>query len=189
MEPAYIDESQIGGTGSGKPYILTASFAYGADIADVRDELRGCLPRGAKKVHWKEATDQQQEHFVEVVAALPLIHLVVVREDTSREPGERSRRACIEMLFYELSQMDVGHATFESRGRADDALDVKMIQALRKKQIVSHSFRIAHQPGPAEPLLWVADIVNGAVGTTLATGDRHGLEHQAWIRSTNQNYG
>lgn len=187
MQPAYVDESQIGGTGSGLPYLLTASFAYGPSLDEVRDALLHLLPKGARKLHWSEATDSDKAEMVRTVASLELIHIVVVREHTQDERPERSRRACLEMMLYELGLMEVGDVICESRGPSDDKLDKDLVAALRARKVLTRAIRIDHEPGPNEPLLWVPDIVNGAVGSTLG-GGRHGLEHQAWVRPTNQGY-
>jgi hypothetical protein len=186
VQTAFVDESQIGGTGSGRPFLLTASFAYGADVDEVRSAMRSLLPKGAKKLHWRDATDARRAEIARTVAGLELIHIVIVREHTQNEPPERSRRACLEMLLYELGMMEVDHAVFESRGPSD-SLDRHMVAALRAKRVLLRPMRVDHMPGPSEPLLWVPDVVNGVVGRAL-DGRAHGLEHQAWIRSTNQGY-
>lgn len=186
MQTAFVDESQIGGTGSGLPYLLTASFAFGVDVDDVRDVLRGLLPRGARKLHWREATDAKRAEIISALASLELIHIVIVRDRTESETPERSRRACMEMLLYELGMMEVDHAVFESRGPSDSR-DLHMVSALRARKVLLRPMRVDHMPGPSEPLLWIPDVVNGAVGAALG-GGAHGLEHQAWVRSTNQGY-
>lgn len=188
MQRAYVDESQIGGTGSGLPFVLTASFTYGANPDDVRNALRASLPKGAAKLHWKDADERRRTSWIDLVGGLELIHISVVQRTTIHESPERSRRACMEMLLYELAQMDVTEATFESRGKTDDKNDMKMVFALRNRRVIPAAFRVDHLPGPAEPLLWVPDIVNGAVGTSISHGGPHGLEHQAWVRETNQGY-
>jgi hypothetical protein len=188
VHQAFIDESQVGGTGSGQPYILTASFPHAADPDSIRDRLRAELPRGAKKLHWREASPAKRASLVDVVSKLELVHFVIVREYTEHERPERSRRACIEQLLYELQTFEIENAVFESRGKADDELDVKMVQHLRSQRTLPRSFTIDHVPGPADPLLWVADIVCGAIGESQINGGVHGLEHQAWIMPTNQLY-
>lgn len=188
MECAYIDESQVGGTGSGLPYVLTASFAVGDTQDEVRDALRRLLPKNAKKLHWNRLTPDAQERVVGELLTLDLMHIVVVRETTIQEKPERSRRSCIQMLLYELASMDVEHAVFESRGSADDARDLKMLGALRSQRVVPTRFRVDHMPGPAEPLLWVPDVVNGAVGASIQHGGDHGFERQAWVTTTYQEY-
>ncbi|PPF78928.1 hypothetical protein C5B96_13935 [Subtercola sp. Z020] len=50
----------------------------------------------------------------------------------------------------------------ESRGPSDK-LDRALVDALRSKRQLESSTRIEHVPGPAEPLLWIADTLCGAV--------------------------
>jgi len=188
VQQAFIDESQVGGTGSGHPFILTASFPVAADPDQIRERMRKELPRGANKLHWRDMTASRRRSIVEVVAGLELIHFVIVREYTEIERPERSRRACIEHLLFELHSFGVDSAVFESRGKADDALDMKMVQHLRAQKTLPRSFTVDHVPGPADPLLWAADIACGAIGESTKTGQKHGLEHQAWVMPTNQYY-
>jgi hypothetical protein len=55
-----------------------------------------------------------------MIAAAPLLHLVVVRDGQPGEKPERRRRHCLERLLHELDQLSVGTVTFESRGSKDD---------------------------------------------------------------------
>jgi hypothetical protein len=104
------------------------------------------------------------------VAELPLRHLVVIRDGRPDERSERRRRYCLERMLFELESRGVDTATFESRGPADDRRDRNMLDALRARRIVSPRLRMAHMPGPKDPLLWVPDVVYGAV-TYERTGD------------------
>lgn len=178
----------MGGTGSGRPFILTASFPYAADPDTIRNRMREELPKGAKKVHWRDSNPGKRQQLVHAVSELELIHFVIVREFTEHERPERSRRACIEHLLYELQSFGIENAVFESRGKADDALDVKMVQYLRAQKQLPREFTVDHVAGPADPLLWVADVACGAIGEGIDRGLAHGLEHQAWIMPTNQYY-
>lgn len=45
----------------------------------------------------------------------------------------------------------------------DHRSTLDFLQGLRARHVVDSSIRFDHEPGPAEPLLWIADIVCGAV--------------------------
>ncbi|WP_158685468.1 hypothetical protein [Microbacterium halophytorum] len=169
--------------------MLTASFVISEDGEEsTRNALRRSLPAGARKLHWTNLDPARQGKVVSDLLGLSLMHFVAVRKTTIHETPERSRRACIEVLLYELSQVGVDRAVFESRGKSDDVRDRKMLDALRNKRVVDRNFRIDHMPGPAEPLLWIADAVCGAVCESIQNGGEHGFERQAWILPTNQGY-
>lgn len=123
-------------------------------------ELR---PKGAKKLHWRDEKPASQELLVQAVKALRLEHTIVVRIEVGDERQERQRRLCMERLLLELHNLGVAEVTFESRGPADDKKDMDLIGALRAKKTITSSLRAQHMPGPAEPLLWIPDIVCGAV--------------------------
>jgi hypothetical protein len=73
-------------------------------------------------------------------------------------------------MLFELDRLGVGAATFESRGPVDDRRDRNMLDALRARHVVSKELRITHTPGPKDALLWVPDVVCGAV-TNERTGN------------------
>jgi hypothetical protein len=72
--------------------------------------------------------------------------------------------------------LKVETATFESRGPVDDRRDRSMLDALCARNVVSGELRMAHTPGPKDALLWVPDIVCGAV-----TNERIGQEEYSTI--------
>ncbi len=94
---------------------------------------------------------------------MPHEHVIVVRDGRAGERPERRRRHCMERMLYELDQLAVATATFESRGRPDDRRDRAMLDALRARKMITSELRIAHQRGHEEALLWVADAVCGAL--------------------------
>lgn len=121
-------------------------------------------------MHWRDESDKRRHLVTEGVAALPLQHVVVIRDGRDSESVERRRRHCLERMLFELDALRIGIATFESRGSADDKRDRDMLDALRARKIVSKDLRIAHTPGRKDALLWVPDVVCGAV-TQQRTGD------------------
>lgn len=56
----------------------------------------------------------------------------------------------------------------EAREAKQNARDVQLLLGLRNQKLISGSFRLDHVPGPATPLLAIADIVVGAVMTAYA---------------------
>ncbi|UFS58010.1 hypothetical protein [Subtercola endophyticus] len=130
-------------------------------------------PPSQLKLHWYESVEAQRRKYITLIAGMEIMHWVIVREDTQNEGPERSRRACIEMMIYELHQIEVFEAVFESRGAANDKRDIDMLGYLRATKTITKPFRIDHVRGMDEPLLWLPDIVCGAISEDMAGNHTH----------------
>lgn len=160
---AFIDESQSNRRLDPETYILAAGVCDPVIADAVRTAVSALRLKGQRKLHWRDESLKRRLVIAEAIARLPLEHLIVVRDGTEGERVERRRRLCLERLLYELDQLHVACATFESRGAADDRRDRSMLDALRARRTVSASLRIVHEKGPLEALLWIPDAVCGAV--------------------------
>lgn len=78
-------------------------------------------------------------------------------------------------LFFELSGLGVSRVVAESRGRADDCRDRNLLERLRSTGEIASSLRLFHEPGPAEPLLWIPDVVAGALTAHRVAGADLGM--------------
>lgn len=160
---AFLDESQSDRQRDPNSYLLAAAVCSPEVLAPARDAISALKLRGQVKLHWRSESDKRRRLIAEAVAGLPLDHLVVVRDGRPGERTERRRRHCLEQMLYELDQLKVATATFESRGPKDDRRDRQMLDALRTQHYVSAHLQITHMAGPREPMLWIADAVCGAV--------------------------
>ncbi|KAB7833570.1 hypothetical protein FRZ00_33265 [Streptomyces mobaraensis] len=97
------------------------------------------------------------------VAALDGLHVVAVGAPVRPRRQERARAHCLNLLVCELHGFKVGHLFMEARDPVLNARDVATVQQARYALPRDARFRLDHLPGAAEPLLWVADIVAGAV--------------------------
>lgn len=172
---AFLDESQSDRARDPFCYLLAAAVCAARDIGQTRLTMECLRLRGQTKVHWRDESDKRRREITTAVGALSLQHLVIVRDGRAHESGERQRRFCLERMLFELDQLQVHTATFESRGSADDRRDRAMLDALRARKVVTSALRIVHTPGPKDALLWVPDVVCGAV-TQDRTGDGRYLE-------------
>lgn len=160
---AYVDESESRQDVDAGTYILCATIMDERDITVTREKMSALKPAGRKKLHWHDDnTDSGRQKLVGHVTGLAAEHLVVVRLGSTDARVERRRRMCIERLSYELQLLGVTRVVFESRGPGDK-FDLELLQRLRSKRIINSALRFDHLPGPAEPLLWISDIVCGAV--------------------------
>lgn len=87
----------------------------------------------------------------------------MVRDGRTNERPERRRRQCLERMLFELDQLEVATATFESRGTHDDRRDRDMLDVLRARKAITSDLRMDHRRGRDEAMLWAADAVCGAI--------------------------
>lgn len=160
---AYVDESQSDRSRDPDTYILAAAVADATSLDPARQAMLSLRIGRGGKVHWRDEGPARRMSIVSTIGGLELEHLVVVRSGHAAERGERRRRLCLEYLCQELASLGVEKMVLESRGPRDDRRDLNALQAFRAKKIVDSSLRMDHLPGPAEPMLWIADAVCGAV--------------------------
>ena len=160
---AFLDESQSHRDLDPDTYVLAASVCAPVMLQPARHALSNLRLKGQRKLHWRDESEPRRQLITDMIAEMPLEHVIVVRDGRAGERPERRRRHCMERMLYELDQLAVATATFESRGRPDDRRDRAMLDALRARKMITSELRIAHQRGHEEALLWVADAVCGAV--------------------------
>ena len=115
---AYVDESQMRGTGSGGTYFLGATIVIDATVApEMRDALVRLKPKAQTKLHWYDAIRPLRLKTMIAIASFDVDHVVVEHGTPAGESPERSRRYCIERLMHELQGFEVSQVVFESRGQ------------------------------------------------------------------------
>lgn len=77
---------------------------------------------------------------------------------------------CLAGLLSQLEARGVSHAVLEARNPTLDARDIAAVRAFRASHVIGHEIRVDHGYPSRQPLLWVPDIVAGAVGAD-ATGE------------------
>ena len=164
---AWVDESGSDRTLDPDTYILAAALVARDAMDDVRAQMRPLLTRGHKKVHWSEETKPARRRVITgEVRSCAIDHLIVVRQGINSDTHHRPRRAALKQLLHELDQREVEHAILESRGPADDRRDRDLHDRLRRNREIDGGLKVSHVPGPADPGLWVADAVCGAVSSS-----------------------
>ena len=138
--------------------VLGATEACGR----VRERLQPLLLKGQVKLHWTDESERRRREIVDVVSDLGTMMCIVSHLDARRRKVERYRRLCLEPLYTELGSMGVFDLTFESRSKGQDLEDRAHVVALQGTGL-DRRIRITHERGGAEPLLWIADVVLGAV--------------------------
>lgn len=163
---AFVDESFHEHPSAGF-YVLAAAVLP----TDRHDELREVMlsMRGARsgKLHWQVLTVAQRHEVAKRVGDFAEMQLVVIGTPVQPRKQERGRALCLQQLVRELHSAGVGHVIAEGRTRALDARDIRTVQQARHILPKGAGLRIEHVPGAAEPLLWVSDVVAGAVRAKL----------------------
>jgi hypothetical protein len=170
---AFIDESGSYRSLDPHTYILAAAIYDSEASQKASTAMRGLLLPGQVKVHWHDEDERRRLKLVNEVAGLEGVGLIVVRNGLPGEKDERRRRLCGERMYYELQERGVRGAVFESRGQADDRRDRRHLDSLKASRRITGSFRIDHLPGRTEPLLWVPDILCGALSQARTGNDTY----------------
>jgi hypothetical protein len=172
---AFIDESGSHRSLDPNTYMLAAAIYDSETSLKASAAMQSLLLPGQQKVHWHDEDERRRLKLVNEVAGLEGVGLIVVRNGLPGEKDERRRRLCGERMYYELQQSGVQNAVFESRGPADDRRDRTHLDSLKASKQITGSFRVDHLAGKAEPLLWVPDILCGAL-SQARTGNEVYLE-------------
>ena len=156
---AYVDESIRTTEGF---YILAAAVLDEPDRDKARDELSRLSQRGMP-FHWRLEHPRRRSEAISVVRELASLHVVVVGAPVNPRRQERARRQCIEALLYHLESAGTAHVLLETRNATADRRDIAAVDQFRARGVISHAIRVDHGRPSEEPLLWLADIVAGAV--------------------------
>lgn len=158
LSAAYADESYDLNLGV---YILTASIVDLRDAEEIRDTLRA-LKRGGDKLHWSKEPHQRREEIAKTLGDLELLSVSVVAR-TPHLYAERARRKCMEALLPYVETVRADTVTLESRQHRNNRHDLDMVDACRRKRLISEGLHVTFALPGGEPLLWLPDIVCGAV--------------------------
>jgi hypothetical protein len=162
---AWVDESGSDRAQDPGTYILAAVVLETILEDDVRKTMRSMRLPGQEKLHWRDEDARRRRKIATTVATVPAHNFVVVRSTPLVLPHdpERARRKCFERLIWELAQMGVDEAVFESRGKADDRRDAAMLDSMRRAKTLPRRIHMNHVRGRLEPMLWVPDAVCGSI--------------------------
>jgi hypothetical protein len=160
----------ISTTGVGA-YILAAAMMADEDCGSARATV-SALGRPGRRFHWRDAGQAERHRAVGVIAGLPALHLVVIGTKLDPHRQERARRHCLRRLVHELEVAGVDQLWLESRTPRQNLRDVQAVDGFRAARIIS-ALHVDHVRPMGEPLLWIPDIVAGAVNLALGGEDLH----------------
>lgn len=160
---AFADESFREAPGGAGYYIVAAAVFEPHALDEARDTLRTLHGGRVGKLHWTQMKPVDQLRVARELAKLEALHLVTVGAPVPERKQDRARARCLRTLVFELHGYGVTHLVMESRTRQLNARDVDTVKASRFDLPKGTTFRIEHIRGGAEPALWAADVVAGAV--------------------------
>jgi hypothetical protein len=161
---AYGDESEP----DRDTYLLSALIVHSEAEPDVRRSVAALRPPTETKLRWHNESAASRRKIIAAVPSLAAMYVVVVRSCPPDERPARRRAKCLATLLAELDVAGVDLLVLEARQQSQNNQDLRSVARLRSARHVSSRLRVEHVPGPAEPLLWIADIVAGAVGAARA---------------------
>jgi hypothetical protein len=102
--------------------------------------------------------------IVGTVAQIDIAAVVVIGTPMAKKNQERARAVCMESMVVALAAMGVEQVLLEERTPSLNERDQLLIRSIRGKKLIPKAMRIEVGQPSAEPMLWVSDIVAGAVG-------------------------
>jgi hypothetical protein len=164
---AFVDETQ-----GVDWYLLAAVIVEDRGLEEYRREaVRWRV--GGPKVHWWAERADRRNMLATNLQRLDLRQLVVVRLRRPNERDERCRRKCLETLLINLERIGVETVVFESRERRQNDGDREASDYLRRSKVLRGTLRLEHRAGRTEPLLWLADVLAGAVRVARGGSDEY----------------
>ncbi|MEV5605692.1 hypothetical protein AB0L33_30065 [Streptomyces sp. NPDC052299] len=120
--------------------------------------------RDTSKSHWTEMDHRQRRDAAELVATQNGLHVVAVGTPVPKRRQERARSKSLTALVIELHAFEVDRLFIEARETTLNKKDISTVARARQTVLPKGAvFRADHVPGHTEPLLWISDIVAGAV--------------------------
>jgi hypothetical protein len=151
-------------------YLVVAAVVAAGDREAVERQLRVAAGRRRHRVHWHDETDAVRLRLLDAVATQPLEGVAAVVEPVVVRRQEAARSQAWWSLLWHLHERHVDELVIEARQEQLNRRDRRTIATIQRAGIatdVSYRFGLPSE----EATLWAADVVAGALGTQLATGD------------------
>ncbi len=168
---AWVDEStRMRGSGT-SIYVLAATVLEVEQADDARRVVQAIRLPGLSFLHWHEESRDRRRQITAAIAELDTLHTVVVGAPVDTTKPEKARAACLVRLAAELAGLGVQHMLFEGRTALQNRRDVAIIAELRSRRTIPERFAVDFAGKGDDPMLWIADIIAGAVGASLTGTD------------------
>ncbi|MCJ1708861.1 hypothetical protein [Microbacterium sp. VKM Ac-2923] len=159
---AFVDESSAVRSNTRQEYLIGAALIPLEKCAEIREQLRSLALPGQVKLHWTDESESRRRTIVSRISELGPVTVVVTHLSERVKKNERCRRKCLEALYHDMVNMEVFDLVLEDRSASQNKQDLGHLVALRT-QGLDKRLRVDHQRGGDEPLLWIADVLLGAI--------------------------
>lgn len=148
-------------------YVLAAACFEPSVLSEAREVLLA-LRGKHRKLHWYDMEAAEQQRVIKSLVDLDGLHVVVIGSPVPLRRQERARAKCLTQLATELHGLGVDTLLLEGRDPDLDGRDARTVAAARQSVLPKGAtLRVGHCLGPAEPLLWAADVLAGACRASL----------------------
>jgi hypothetical protein len=135
-------------------------------VPDIRDRIAKLAPGRRRRFHWHDAEPRERQRAVNLVAEVPGLHLIVLVAGYNPRKQERARRHGLAELLHQLESAGVTDVILDARRAEQDVRDIQAVDAFRAAKVVGREITVNHRRlggEQKETLLWIPDIVAGAV--------------------------
>lgn len=157
-------------------YVLAGVVCLSSSCESIRGTLRTLLDAEQPRLHWSSESPERKEKIVGTLAQIDMTSVVVIGTPLPKKKQERARAVCMESLAVLLADMGVSRIFLEERNPSLNDRDKRLIEAIRGKKLIPTELRIDIQRPSEEPMLWMPDIVAGAVGADRVRRDPRYLD-------------
>jgi len=172
---AFLDESESNRGKDPHAYLVGAAVLLEEHVAEVCARIATLKLPGQAKLHWRDESDRRQRVIIRTIGAMPVEAVLAVHVDPRRRPEARRHRA-LRSLLPELAALGVSRLDVESRGPKADLRDRALLDQMRRSRMFDTAqppMRMDHPVGRAQPGLWLADSICGAVVAARCGDGRH----------------
>lgn len=159
-ESIHFDVPEVGGA----MYILAAAVADPLACEPVRERLRDLVPKGRDRLHWNSEDAPLKRRVAATIGQADICGLVVVGVGADMRNQERARSKCMEALLFKLESLGVSQVWLEARTQTLNRRDLRLIDKLRGRKVITGSIRVDIAYPSEEPMLWIPDALAGATG-------------------------
>jgi hypothetical protein len=168
---ALVDESYRAAS-PGLFVLAAVTVPQNDDAEALRHALRSVAANNKNPFHWRHEAEPRRLAMLGLLSSARLVDVTVVAASPVQpRRQERARGTRVRQLGWELNQLGVTRVVLESRG-VQDLADRRVLSGLQQAGWLPRSFAFTHG-SKAEPLLWMADAVAGAVAHDLSTTAAH----------------
>jgi hypothetical protein len=157
-----VDESSAVRSPTRQEYLIGAALIPIEACDEVRAHLRELTLPGQIKLHWTDESESRRRGIVTRISELAPMTVVVTHLSERIKKNERCRRKCLEALYHDMVGMEVFDLVLEDRSPSQNKRDLGHLVALRT-QGLDRRLHVDHRRGGDEPLLWIADVLLGAI--------------------------